>query len=382
LSRKPDAWPGDEPDWYGEKAKRKNDQPVNNARLWGFVSILASLAVIVAGCAIITVILANPFNQRDALINTPVPSITSVAVVPSATPFPRPTLEPTLPIPTAARTSLTAMTLGIYEQNGVLLWSLYGTAWPPGYVLRGLNWTHGAQFVAQTQALNNAPCSVTDTFLDIATGRNALPTFGRIVNPKAILVQGDWTIILATDCTRQGAALFLFDLNKTLQDVFPIIGGDALIEAEGRIFVALSGFAGGDQQYHWIELKITDDPSPKLAQVDQYALDDVDAVYRSAAYHSGVGLAYIRAKPGLEMLQIAELKENLLTVRKTITLPISLTDLHFSNAGELYALDRRNKSVVKFDSDPSVYRAIPLTGINPYSFTLTTDDKFVIAGYP
>jgi len=378
VSHKPDAWPGDEPDWYGEKSKRKNEHPARNERIWGIVSILASLAITVAGCAIISIIVFDPFNRRAALINTPEPTVIPIL---TATPIPfqsaTPKLPTALPTPTQPLPK-SSMTLRVFNQNGDYLWSLFGEDWKAGYLLRGLNWT-GGQFVAQTRGIAASPCEESDTFWNIGSGRQLFPNFGKIVNPKSILPLDGWTIILATDCTRQGASLFLLDSINNLRDIFPIIGGDALIQADGRIFVSLSGFAGGDQQNHWIELKI--DESSKLAQVEQYTLDDANAVYRSAAYDANTGLAFIRSKPGLEMLQIAELKENTLTVRKTVSLTIALTDLQFSKTGELFALDRRNKAIVRFNSSLSDYTTIPLKGITPYSFALDANGNFVIAGY-
>jgi hypothetical protein len=350
--------------------------------LWALVSILASLAVVVAGCAIIAVILFNPFNQRDTLVSTPIP--TQAAIVPTLTPFPRPTLDPATAIPTARSTvAPVPMTIRVYDQGGGYRWSLFADAWKPGYLLRGLNFRTGTQYIAHTRGVSNLPCEEFDTYWNITSGRQPLPNFGRIVNPKAILIAGDYTVILATDCTRQGAALFLIDSKNTLRDVFPIIGGDALVNIDGRIFVALSGFAGGDQQYHWIELRIseTEGQPPKLEQVDQYALDDADVVYRSAAYYAGVGLAYISARPGAEVLQIADVTSNTFAVRKSQFLSISLTDLGFDTTGTLYGLDRRNRAVVRFNRDLSNYTSIPLKGITPQSFTVAPDGHFVVAGY-
>lgn len=411
-----------QPDWYGTGAKRKNDQPERGqSPLQSVVLALIALAVIVAGCAVISLIVFDPLRQRVAIA----PTLTSrPTLTPTVTLTPSP-IPPTL-TPTVTRTPepIRSMVIRIFNKSGDPLYFNPNDVWAPGYKWRGFSLTKTENFVAFTADKGDKNCDVRDGYRQVYPNNGAFGTDPRLVNPKALVTIGDYRVILAADCVRQVPAVFLFDRLGTPLDIFPIIGGDSLVDLNGRLLVSLSGFQGAEAQYHWIELRI-DAPTRTLQQVDQYVLDEPLAVYRSAAYHKSVGLAFIRATEGMEVLQVANLYDvnpprPLSTLVSAVTVPtlspemtefptrivvptftpaptaipksemkvitmirlnFALTDLQFSETGTLYALDRAGKRVLRFSDGLTSFTEIPIRGMTPYSFGLDPDEQLHIAGY-
>jgi hypothetical protein len=291
-----------EPDWYGWRArqKRKNedagtDHPrrTTTERLLALASALSALAVIVIGLAIIVGILTQPLlgtrliTATPALLATaPLPTRPTLTLEKTVTARPRASASPArLALPQITEFTDSLGMIGTIKLGNPL----------PGAVLRGLAiGPTKLLFAARTinAGVDMLRCDPGEAYLILDRAAGQVGTIGlpQMVAPKAIAFDSAGRIFILAhfteDCKSFTQAIFAFGgLKGGLSGLFrfeSLVADALLITPDNRIFVTLSGFAGGGDQKHLIELR-WDDPTGAFTQIQDYGDDVFDARYNALA---------------------------------------------------------------------------------------------------
>ena len=295
------------PDWFGEKEKRKHDDPVRE-RLWIVGSSLLASLVVVAACGVLAVLIAAPLAQVVREVQkTATPAPVAVQVTATTSPAPRPTTPPA-PITATPFTVELADRLHEYRTDGAFIRTLDMTP-DAGYRFAALYARVDTLYTTVNGQFNADPprCIPGEGvwIIDLASGlRRDTISNPRLVAPQRIVLDdaGNAYVLAWEDvtgqCTAFSRALFRVSAAKQITGTFrfeTIRADDLAITADGHIFVSLSGFAGGTIQPHLLELVWN---GTKFEQVGEYASDRYDVRFRALAAAPGGTLLYlIRTQP-------------------------------------------------------------------------------------
>lgn len=375
----------EQPDWHGDKAKRKRGSTSRRTMLFLFVLGFGMAAVLLASGVVLIVIINGRIN-RDTYQSTVMSSLTGDM-----------TLKPT--VDNTERLFEYGFVVRPDESAIMVFLQEWETQALPNYHFQNLRYSFdGNLYAAHARMGNDYTCDSKreDAYWIINSQGRKIDQIAdsSLVNPTRIVFDGDGnSYVAATNCKTQQQALFKFNIDHQLVDTWDVKAlkiADLVATRTGRIFISLNGFdATVTMPAHLLEL--ASNSAGKLNLVAKFGTIEFNEEYSAMLLTPEQDAIYMLWKDaqGTERLQMLDVRGtspvfgNAVIHSDYLThLPLNkhITDLAWQSDGTLLAFSDTTNEMLYFSSmsNQHIVKAYDVPRGKSHTFTVNPANQHVV----